>query len=196
MSMASRKRNGVAQAWIELRADDPEAVSALAVARAHLAAGRRLRRLRRLRLVEVAGRLPKRERFAALLHQSTQFYNPHKERCTIRMAEEEAVPLAVGERAVLVVERDGERRAAAERWWLHETGGAVEVREGAVWLLLLEGGDARDVEDLALVRERRHGLLCNPHSQDLRVAGDSVPLPWLETPAAAGRARPPRKRSR
>ena len=174
-----RGADKVAQAWIELRSDDPEAVSALAVARAHLPAGRSLRGLRRLRLVELRGRLPARERLESLLHRSTQFYNPHKERCAVRMASADPPPLRAGERAVVVVDRGGARRGAAERWWLHETGVAVEVREGTAWALSFDGDGAEQVEDLALVRGRRHGLLCNPHSQDCHVAGESVPLPWL-----------------
>lgn len=187
--MAIRKgADKVAQAWIELRSDDPEAVSALAVARAHLPAGRSLRGLRRLRLVELRGRLPARERLESLLHRSTQFYNPHKERCAVRMASADPPPLRAGEHAVVVVDRGGARRGAAERWWLHETGVAVEVREGTAWALSFDGDGAEQVEDLALVRGRRHGLLCNPHSQDCHVAGESVPLPWLgeaEVPPAA-----------
>jgi hypothetical protein len=180
MTMAIRRSTGkVAQAWVELRSDDPEAVSALAVARAHLPAGRQLRGLRRLRLLELKGRLPARERLESLLHRSTQFYNPHKERCTVRMAAADAPPLRPGEKAVVVVDRDGARRAAAERWWLHETGVAVEVREGTAWAMSFEEDGADQVEDLSLVRGRRHGLLCNPHSQDCHVAGERVPLPWL-----------------
>jgi hypothetical protein len=178
--MATRRgATKVAQAWIELVSDDPEAVSALAVARAHLPAGRNLSGLRRMRVFEIRGPLPARERLEALLHRSTQFYNPHKERCALRVSATEAAPLRPGEHAVLVVDRDEARRAAAERWWLHETGTAVEVREGTAWALAFDGDGAGAVEDLALVRGRRHGLLCNPHSQDCRVAGASVPVPWL-----------------
>ena len=169
----------VAQAWIELVSDDPEAVSALAVARAHLAAGQKLRSLRRMRLLELRGRLPERPALEALLHRSTQFYNPHKERCVIRTTETDPPPLGVGERVVLVFERGGARRGAAERWWLHETGAPVEVREGVAWALAYDDAGEAGVEDLALVRGRRHGLLCNPHSQEFRVAEERVPLRWL-----------------
>lgn len=188
--MAKRREKQVAQAWIELNAEDPEAVSALAVARTHLPLGERLRRLRRMRLVEITGALPGRERIESLLHHSTQFYNPHKERCLVRISAADAPPLEAPERAVLVVDRDGARREAAERWWRHETGEAVEVREGTAWAVSLEGAREGDLEDLALVRGRRHGLLCNPHSQDCRLATGSVPVPWLEepTPARGGRA--------
>ena len=188
--MATQRNSKVAQAWIELVSDDPEAVSALAVARAHLPAGRGLKSLRRLRLFEIRGALPPRDQLESLLHRSTQFYNPHKERCALRLSESEAPPLSPGERAVMVVDRDGARRGAAERWWQHETGHEVEVREGTAWALGLEeeAGDA--VEDLALVRGRRHGLLCNPHSQDCRVAGKRVPVPWLSDEEPT----PPRRR--
>ena len=178
--MATRRgADKVAQAWIELRSDDPEAVSALAVARAHLPAGKPLRGLRRMRVMELRGKLPARDRLESLLHRSTQFYNPHKERCAVRMTQSDPAPLRAGERAVVVVDRDGARRAAAERWWLHETGVAVEVREGIAWALVFDEGGAEALEDLALVRGRRHGLLCNPHSQECHVAGERVPLPWL-----------------
>ncbi len=180
MSMGRRRDDArVVQAWIELVSDDPEAVSALAVARAHLTAGQALRSLRRMRLLELRGRLPERPALEALLHRSTQFYNPHKERCAIRITETDRSPLGADERAVLVFERDGARRGAAERWWLHETGEPVEVREGVAWALVFDRSGAAEVEDLALVRGRRHGLLCNPHSQECRVAGERVPLPWL-----------------
>jgi hypothetical protein len=194
MMARRRETEKVAQAWIELSSDDPEALSALAVARAHLAAGRRLRTLRRVRLMEVAGRLPGRERLEQLLHRSTQFYNPHKERCTVRLAATDPTPIAPGERAVLVVERDHSRRAAAERWWLHETGEAVEVREGLAWALAFEAGvdAAAATEDLTLVRGRRHGLLCNPHSQESRAAAEQIPVPWIAAPAPV---RPLRRKS-
>jgi hypothetical protein len=195
----------VAQAWIELKADDPEATSALSVARAHLPVGARLAGLRRMRLVEIAGALPGREQVESLLHHSTQFYNPHKERCAVRMTSADAAPLEVGEHAVLVVDRAASRRAAAERWWRHETGENVEVREGTAWVVRLMVHPSHrletDLEDLALVRGRRHGLLCNPHSQDCRLAEDLVPLPWLSEPAnpratrASGRAGTGPKRS-
>lgn len=187
MTMGRRREPQVAQAWIELRADDPEAVSALGVARAHLPVGERLARLRRMRLVEITGALPGREQIESLLHHSTQFYNPHKERCVVRVSADDPAPLESAERAVLVVEREGARRPAAERWWRHETGEAVEVREGTAWAVKLDGAREADLEDLTLVRGRRHGLLCNPHSQDCRLAGGSVPLPWLEeSPRARG----------
>ena len=48
----------VTQAWIELNADDPEAVSAFGVAQSRLAAGRGLTELRRVRLVEIVGTAP------------------------------------------------------------------------------------------------------------------------------------------
>jgi hypothetical protein len=180
--MARRAAKKVAQAWIELKADDPEATSALSVARAHLPVGSRLAGLRRMRLVEISGALPGREQVESLLHHSTQFYNPHKERCAVRMASADAAPLEAGERAVLVVDRAGFRRGAAERWWRHETGEDVEVREGTAWAVRLSQPLETDLEDLALVRGRRHGLLCNPHSQDFRLAEASVPLPWLSEP--------------
>ncbi len=196
--MAPRKESArVAQAWIELESEDPEAASALEVARTQLTAGRPLRRLRRLRLVELEGRLPARAQLEALLHGSTQFYNPHKERCLVRLQATDPTPLHEDERAVLVIEREGSRRVAAERWWQHETGEPVRVREGTAWALTFEphaGADA--LEELALVRGRRHGLLCNPHSQECRWAEREVPLPWLG-PAAPppADARPARRKS-
>jgi hypothetical protein len=115
------------------------------------------------------------------------------------LAVDEPAPLRAGERAVLVVEREDARRSAAERWWGHETGETVEVREGAAWAVTFDDGGADALMDLALVRGRRHGLLCNPHSQDCRVAGEAVPLPWLgeaPPPVPRRRARPRATRSR
>jgi len=192
---ARKDSRKVAQAWIELKADDLEAASALEVAKGQLAAGQGLQRLRRMRLIELEGKLPARDQLEALLHGSTQFYNPHKERCVVRMAADEAPPLQPGERAVLVIERDGTRRAAAERWWEHETGDSVQVREGVAWALSFDGGaDGAQDRDLALVRGRRHGLLCNPHSQECRWAEDSVPVPWIETGSATSKDSAPRRR--
>ena len=193
--MARKETRRVAQAWIELKADDLEAASALDVAKSQLAAGQHLQRLRRIRLVELEGRLPARERLEELLHGSTQFYNPHKERCVVRLSSDDPAPLVPGERAVLVTEKDGTRRPAAERWWEHETGDTVSVREGIAWALSFEPGvdDAR-AGDLALVRGRRHGLLCNPHSQECRWAEGSVPVPWIETGSGAASGRTPARR--
>lgn len=176
----------VAQAWVELVSDDPEAVSALEVARAHLPSGRALKSLRRVRLFELCGALPGREEFEALLHRSIQFYNPHKERCLVRFAVDQRTPLRAGERAVLLFDRGEERRTGAERWWRHETGKAIEVREGVAWLLGFESGvgdAAGAVEELTVLRDRRHGLLCNPHAQDHRFANAGIPLPWMTATA-------------
>ncbi len=178
----SRADGATVQAWIELRTDDPEALSALGVVRSRLDAGRSLAGLRRLRLFELHGRLPARAEIEALLHRSTWFYNPHKERCTLRASSREGSPVAIGEQAVLVVERGGERCPSAERWWLHETGQAIEVRTGLAWLLRFEpGGEAAArAAELAVVTGRAHGLLCNPNAQDhaLAAAGH-LPLPWI-----------------
>ncbi|MGH7731046.1 MAG: hypothetical protein ACRENJ_07335, partial [Candidatus Eiseniibacteriota bacterium] len=169
-------------AWIELVSDDPEAVSAFAVARAHLPAGRALRSLRRLRLFELSGPLPARAGLEDLLHRSIQFYNPHKERCAVRAAASDTVPLADGEHAVLVFERGEERRGGAERWWRHETGRDIEVREGVAWILGFEPMEADPrgaVAELTVLRGRRQGLLCNLHAQEYRLATGAVPVPWM-----------------
>jgi hypothetical protein len=185
--MARRKKQAVpAQAWIELEAEDPEALSTLDVARAHLEAGRDLESVRRLRLFELSGRLPANDELADLLHRSTQFYNPHKEKCTVRREDEDPAPLRAGEWLVLVVERGGDRRPAAERWWHHETGKRIEVREGVAWALgFRRGGDEAAARGLAELKDRAHGLLCNPHFQDCVVAHGPIPLPlWATTPRA------------
>ena len=192
---ASRAPGDCVQAWVELRAEDPEAVSALAVARARLADGRRLAGLRRLRLFELAGLPPGEAGVEELLLRSTWFYNPHKERCMVRANPRQGTPALPGERAVLVFERGGERRPAAERWWLHETGRAIQVREGLAWLLRFEPGEgaAERAAELAVLGGRRRGLLCNPHAQEHRLAGGGeIPLPWIgaEGPGAGeGRMR-------
>lgn len=172
----------VAQAWVQLEAQDAEAVSALFVARSRLAAGRELVGLSRLRLIELRGPLPTRPRLERLLHSSIQFYNPHKERCTVRTTVRDAGVASAGQHVVVVTERGGERRPAAERWWLHETGSSIEVREGVAWLLEFAAGAVAALDDLIMVRDRRHGLLCNPRSQDARTATGRLPLPWISPP--------------
>jgi hypothetical protein len=175
----------MAQAFIELLAEDPEAESALAIARGRLAAGRRLAGLRRVRVFELAGALPSRAQVEELLHRSTRFYNPAKERCTVRAAEREPVPFKPEEALVLVLDRGLERRPAGERWWKHETGEKVEVREGTVWALAFEPGEdaAARAGELAELKDRRHGLFANPHFQDWRAGeGAHPPWPWLERP--------------
>ena len=171
----------VAQLWVTLRSDDPAAVSALAVARARLAAGRTLRTLRRFRLFELAGALPARAELETLLHRSTQFYNPHKEAGSVRLSADEAAPVAPGEVLVRVVDRGAERRDAAERWWRHQTGETIEVREAVVWALGFESepDPLSTARELARVEDRRHGLLCNPHAQSMEVAAESISLPWI-----------------
>lgn len=179
MSRAARSRQ--AQAWIELKADDPAAVSALAVARARLEDGRTLRALRRFRIVELQGALPEPEALADHLHESTWFYNPHKESCVLRTADRDPLPASARGELLLVAERGGARREAAERWWRHTIGGRIMVREGVAWAL--EFDDERDAaahaEGLMTVRDRAHGLFANPHAQSARHARGTVPLAWL-----------------
>lgn len=171
----------LAQVWVRLRADDPEAVSALAVARGMDGGRDAPVSVRRFRLMELRGALPPRAELEALLARSIQFYNPQKEAAALRLGTEEAAPLEAGERAVLVIERGGARRRAAERWWAAVTGGKVEVREGVVWALAFAPGTgaARAAARLAVLRDRRRGLFCNPHAEEHRLAGAAVPLPWL-----------------
>ena len=112
----------------------------------------------------------------------------------MRLEPRETAPLAADEIAVLVFERGGERRPPAERWWQHETGQSAEVREGVAWVLRLGAGASAEetARDLAILRDRRRGLLCNPHWQEARIAVGEIPLPWLgdgspgEGPASRG----------
>ncbi|MEO5988486.1 MAG: hypothetical protein ABIU54_03645 [Candidatus Eisenbacteria bacterium] len=175
----------VAQAFIEMRASDPEASSALSVAQANMEAGRGLVGMRRVRVFELAGPLPPHAELIELLHRSNQFYNPSKERCVVRAETSDASPCVAGEQWVLVFERGGERRAGAERWWRHETGSRIEVREGVAWALRFAPGvDASaSAEDITVTRDRRHGLLCNPNFQEWRPAPETgtVPMPWIAT---------------
>ena len=100
-------------------------------------------------------------------------------------------PFRAEESLVLVLDRGLERRPAAERWWRHETGGKVAVREGTAWALTFEPGEdsARSAASLAAVTDRRHGLFSNPHFQDWRAGtGASPPWPWL-TKKLASRTR-------
>jgi hypothetical protein len=186
--VSAREGSSVSQVWIELNADDPEASSALAVARRRLPAAAQLQSLRRVRVFELRGPLPAREVQSDLLHRSTRFYNPNKERCTLRVANSDAAPVLPGERVVLVTERGAGRNAAAERWWRHETGKNIEVREGTAWILGFErdAPAARRAEELAVLRDRRNGLLANPHAQEVRFADSAVPLPWLGEQDGAG----------
>jgi hypothetical protein len=180
----TNRRDRIAQAWIELLSRDPEAVSALSVARAELDAGASLESLRRLRVIELCGALPERARLEELLHRSTQFYNPNKERCTLRFDARESAPVGTGARVALVTERGGERLPAAERWWRSETGEKLSAREGVAWVMKFSEASSADAcaADLAALRDRAHGLLCNPHSQECRLSGADVPLPWFEVP--------------
>jgi hypothetical protein len=170
-----------AQAWVRLWAEDPAAVSARTVIRRAVAAGRGLESLRRFRLFELRGRLPSRAALEGLLHRSTQFYNPHKEDCLVRVGPGDPAPVEPGERIVLVFDRGGERRLAAERWWARETGDPIEVREGVAWALRFEPGvdAAAAAADLAVLRGRGRGLLCNPHAQEHRLPEADAPSPWL-----------------
>jgi hypothetical protein len=175
-----------AQAWIELGSEDPEAMSALAVARERLAAARRLAGLRRLRLFELHGALPAAAAIEDLVHRSTWFYNPHKERCRVRTTARPPLEAAAAEQAVLVVERGGARRPAAERWWRHETGAVIEVCGATVWLLRFEPGEdaAAAARALAVLEGRARGLLCHPGAQDHAIAAASeIPLPWIASAA-------------
>jgi len=180
---------GVMQAWIELRADDPEAVSAFAVARDGLGLGRDLEELRRARLVEIVGSGRSRQQVDALLHRSTQVYNPHKERCVVRDSAAAPLPGPADAERVVVWERGGERRPAVERWWRHETGETVEVREAVVWMVRFAPGveTTEAARNLARLRDARHGLLCNPWSQSLRTGVTHAGLPWID-PGADERA--------
>jgi len=185
----------VVQAYVELRAEDVEAESAYQVARERLAAGRALASLRRLRLIELAGASGDAVALAARLHLSTQFYNPAKERCHVRAEPHEPAPVAADETLVLVLERGGERRPGAERWWRHETAERVVVREGTLWALRFEPGTdaAAAAAALAATRDRAHGLLANPHAQDYRLAqGAAPPLPWISQRPARRTGRPGR----
>jgi hypothetical protein len=183
-----RPAKSLAQAWIALNTDDPAAVSALATARERLEAGAALAGLTRWRLVELRGTLPPPDALQDTLHRSTQFYNPYKERAVLRTGASERAPCG-GAVAVLVTERGGGRRRAAERWWKHETGRAVEVREGVVWALTFDPALEPDGErarlarakSLAVLSDRAHGLFCNPHAQDWAAAIDP-PLPWMFAP--------------
>ncbi len=181
--------------FVELRAADPEGTSALQVARAHLEHGAALVGLRRWRLFELRGELPAPAELEDRVHRSTQFYNPAKERGTLVGAEAGSVPAADDEVLVLVFDRGGERRPAAERWWRHDGGAKVEVREGTVWALRFAGGPptAAQVEAVAVTKSRASGLLCNPHSQEWRwlPAGERPPLDWISRRKTARAGRGP-----
>ncbi len=180
------KRRGppVGQAWVELRAVDPAAQTAFQAMRAHLKPGHGLRGVRRARMLELCGKLPPRSRLEELLHRSIQFYNPHKETCVVRRALRDRLPVEPEDTTVVVWDREGSRSGAAERWLLHETGRAVEVWETTVWVLAWEPSIlARDrlagTKELAVLRDRRHGLLANPHAEEARIFAGPPVLPAL-----------------
>ncbi len=56
------------------------------------------------------------------------------------------------------------------------------MREGVVWVLEPAAGAEIDAlaEDLAILRDPRHGLLCNPNSQQCRRGAGAIPLPWMD----------------
>ena len=172
---------------VELRANDPEATSALQVARARLAAGDRLASLRRFRLFELKGELPAPDEIESRMHRSTQFWNPSKERGSLLGAGAPG-PFAAREVLLLVPERGGERRPAAESWWRHDGGARIEVREGVLWAMRWEDGAADEgrAEALAVTTSSETGLLCNPHAQDWRLlaAGGELPADWISRRSA------------
>ena len=55
----------------------------------------------------------------------------------------------------------------------------VRVRHGHVWWLAAESGEPSRALDEA-GGAARGGLLANPHSQEARVLGDSLPVPAIE----------------
>ncbi|NOT34045.1 MAG: hypothetical protein HOP12_07735 [Candidatus Eisenbacteria bacterium] len=188
MSATQAVLGSFAQAWIESRSADPAAVSALAIARSRLADGVALRSLRRMRVIELRGSQRPPALIAERLHESSQFYNPFKESCTLRSASTDAVPLNGEEVVLLVTERGAARRAGAERWWAQREHEAIEVREAVAWILAFDAevGEAAETlaNRLADLRGRGSGLLCNPHSQELRSATRRPPVPWIDgTPA-------------
>lgn len=176
--MSASAGRSVAQAWVSLRSEDPETESAFAVARERLGAAASLRGLRRFRVFELRGALPDAAGVAELLHRSTQFYNPAKERCIVRREASGPPPVGPDEAVALVAERKGDRRSAAERWWRHATGGRIEVREGVAWVMRFEPGTdaAALAAELAVTRDREHGLFCNPHAQAAEVVLGPPPL--------------------
>jgi len=190
--MPATPKRPVIQAFVELRAEDPEATSAFTVARERLAAGLALQGLRRMRLFEIAGSDLPASAVAERMHASSQFYNPVKERCVVRASASEAVPARDDEALVLVFERGGERRPGAERWWRHVGDEKVEVREGVVWALAFTpGADARALaEALAASGPGATGLLANVHVEEHRIcAADRPPLDWITRGRAPRRGR-------
>jgi hypothetical protein len=177
--MSGPARTRTAQAWIELKTEDPAAVSALSVARARLAAGAKLLRVRRFRVIELQGALPGKQALEARLHASSWFYNPHKESCTLRTSDGD--PAGAKGETILVVERGASRAPAAERWWRHATRRKITVREGVAWVLDFAPGTdpAESARALMTAVDRTTGLFSNPHAQTAIHANGTVPLAWI-----------------
>jgi hypothetical protein len=82
---------------------------------------------------------------------------------------------------VLVWERGGARRPAAERWWRHETGETVAVCEGVVWALRFAvGTDAAE----RCASWRRHAISGTDSSRtgsrrNIGVQDQAPPLAWI-----------------
>jgi hypothetical protein len=131
------------------------------------------------------------ERLVAWARTANWFANPNRDRATWRRSDADATDLesgaarvsgesgASGRGAYLVTTwrgavRSQEHEAAATR----ALGVAVRVRHGQVWWLAAEGADAEHALHDAGGAERG-GLLANPHSQEARVFGASLPVPAM-----------------
>ena len=154
---------------VELRAEDPEASSALVVARERLDGGARAARAAALPRVRAARRAAgdaTSSRSGCTARRSSTI--PAKERCVVRAGGRRSPSPVAGRarRSCWSSSAAASAGAAAERWWRHETGARVEVREGVVVGAAVRAGRGRARRSARSWRWRataRHGLFCNPH---------------------------------
>jgi hypothetical protein len=127
------------------------------------------------------------ERLAAWARTANWFANPNRDRATWRNTEADATDLeagaalasggsgSTGQGAYLVTTWRGAVRATEHEVAARRAlASPVHVRRAQVWWLAAEG------EDSPKALAKAGGLLANPHSQEVRLFGASLPVPAIE----------------
>ena len=117
-------------------------------------------------------------RLVSLVEKTSLFLNPNKHRYTIHSGKTPSVDAGV---CVILVEdkEDLAGRASEEAIRRHPlAGGQVErVHRGTLWMVASESGAPADsrrlAEAVATSTDRTHGLLANPHYQNVTLLGAS-----------------------